>query len=100
MKFANAEFAGNFRELANRIERLEAAIRQLEEGSTIKKDQYFSIDEAASYLDVSRSTMYRLLRDREITYINVGRHRRVLASDLEKYLKLQHPVGYKSIPIR
>ncbi len=49
----------------------------------IPKPQWFSIKEAANYLEVGEPTLYRWMRDGKITYRKVGDSTRFLQEDLD-----------------
>lgn len=48
-----------------------------------------SLKEAAKYLRVSYATILRMVRQREIPYMQVGRQYRVRLSDLDQWLVRQ-----------
>ena len=51
----------------------------------MNEDRLLTIDEAAEYLRVSRSTLWRLMK--EIPYIKLGRRVLFKMSDIDKYLE-------------
>ncbi len=51
--------------------------------NNIPKPQWFSIKEAANYLEVGEPTLYRWMRDGKITYRKVGDSTRFLQEDLD-----------------
>ncbi|MFE9813537.1 helix-turn-helix domain-containing protein [Streptomyces sp. NPDC005773] len=64
-------------------------------------------EEAAEALAVGRSTVYELMAEGALTYIKLGRIRRIRRADLETYVKnlapcpadLSTPRGAPSIPL-
>ncbi len=46
-----------------------------------------TVEEAAKALSLSRSTVYELLRQRDIASVTLGRSRRVAVVDIEKYVQ-------------
>ncbi|MDF7663549.1 helix-turn-helix domain-containing protein [Bifidobacterium sp. ESL0763] len=50
---------------------------------------------AADMLGISRPTFVKLLENKEIPYRKVGRHRRVLLTDLQKYMQSRHEAFVK-----
>jgi excisionase family DNA binding protein len=54
----------------------------------------YSILEAADLWSVSRSTIERLMRRRDLRYVKVGAHRRIPASALEEYTA-EHADSYR-----
>ena len=42
---------------------------------------------AAHMLDISRTTLYQLMRDGTLQYGRIGRNRRLLVSDIESYAR-------------
>jgi len=55
-----------------------------------QKPEWFSIKEAAEYLDIGEPTLYRWMRDRKITYRKVGDSTRFLQEDLDAMVQV-HP---------
>ncbi|PSB49214.1 DNA-binding protein [Cyanosarcina cf. burmensis CCALA 770] len=53
--------------------------------SLVPYDRYFSSQEAADFLNVSRPYLYSLLDGGQIPYIMVGTHRRIRFEDLMDY---------------
>ena len=53
-----------------------------------KGPQWFSIREAAEYLDIGEPTLYRWMRDGKITVRKVGDSTRFLQEDLDAVIKL------------
>lgn len=57
-------------------------------GSTAPKKPWFSIREAADYLDVGEQTIYRWMREGMITYRKVGDSTRFWLEDLDAVMKV------------
>jgi excisionase family DNA binding protein len=55
-----------------------------------KKPKWFSIKEAAEYLEVGEPTLYRWMRDSRITYRKVGDSTRFLKEDLDAVTEVHH----------
>ena len=51
------------------------------------QSEYFTVEEIAAKLNLSKMTVYRLIRQKEIVSIRVGRSFRVLKSDYDKYVE-------------
>jgi len=53
--------------------------------------EWFTVDEAADYLRVSRRTIYKFTRDKRLPAYLIGqeRHRRFRREDLDKVLRLE-----------
>ena len=55
-----------------------------------KKTHWYSIKEAAEYLDVGEPTLYRWMRDGKITYRKVGDSTRFWQQDLDSVMQVFH----------
>ncbi len=55
------------------------------------RQEWYTIDESASYLRVSRRTMYQLIHDGQVAAYRVGSggHRRFRLDDLERLMRLE-----------
>lgn len=53
--------------------------------SVMPRDMRLTTQQAADLLGISRPTLIRLLEDQRIPFELVGRHRRVLLADLQRY---------------
>ena len=60
-----------------------------ESGNSIKI-KWFSVKEAADYLDVGEPTLYRWIKDGKITYRKVGDSTRFLQEDLDAMVEVFH----------
>ncbi len=58
--------------------------------STIPKRRWFSIREAADYLDVGEPTLYRWMREGKITFRKVGDSTRFWQEDLDSVMQVFH----------
>ena len=58
--------------------------------STAAKKKWFSIREAAEYLDVGEPTLYRWMREGKITYRKVGDSTRFWQEDLDSVMQVYH----------
>ncbi|HOW67573.1 MAG TPA: helix-turn-helix domain-containing protein [Candidatus Paceibacterota bacterium] len=57
---------------------------------TNEKPRWYSIKEAAEYLDVGEPTLYRWMRDGQITYRKVGDSTRFWKEDLDAVMQVFH----------
>lgn len=70
--------------------------------SLISHKNYLSCNEAADLLDISRPSLYALLDQRQISFIKVGTHRRLLLEDViayKKYRDAQHRYSIDDLAI-
>jgi excisionase family DNA binding protein len=58
--------------------------------ATPAKPKWFSIGEAADYLDVGEPTLYRWMREGKITYRKVGDSTRFWQEDLDSVMQVYH----------
>ena len=58
------------------------------EGSARSKPEWFGIKAAAEYLDIGEPTLYRWMREGQITYRKVGDSTRFLKEDLDAAVKV------------
>lgn len=56
------------------------------------KIRWFSVKEAAEFLDVGEPTLYRWMRDGKITYRKIGETTRFLQEDLDAMVEVFHRV--------
>ena len=56
--------------------------------TTLDKPRWFSIKEAAEYLDIGEPTLYRWMREGQITFRKVGDSTRFLKEDLDAAIKV------------
>lgn len=54
------------------------------------KEKWYSIREAAAYLEIGEPTLYRWMRDGRITYRKVGDSTRFLQTDLDAVVEVHH----------
>jgi excisionase family DNA binding protein len=62
----------------------------MENAETTKKTKWFSIREAAEYLDVGEPTLYRWMRDGKITFRKVGDSTRFWQEDLDSVMQVSY----------
>jgi excisionase family DNA binding protein len=56
----------------------------------IEKPEWFTIKEAAHYLQIGEPTLYRWMRDNKITFRKVGDSTRFLQQDLDAVIVVHH----------
>lgn len=74
------------------LELLATILQHMRKGKTVSivpNETEVTTQKAAEYLNCSRPFLVKLLEEGEIPYTRIGRHRRVLFSDLEAYRKKQ-----------
>ncbi len=62
----------------------------MEKAETQAKQKWYSIREAAEYLDIGEPTLYRWMRDGKITYRKVGDSTRFWQEDLDSVMEVFH----------
>jgi len=62
----------------------------MENSETTKKTKWYSIREAAEYLDVGEPTLYRWIRDGKITFRKVGDSTRFWQEDLDSVMQVSY----------
>jgi len=62
----------------------------MEQTETAKKTNWYSIREAAEYLDVGEPTIYRWMREGKITFRKVGDSTRFWQEDLDSVMQVFH----------
>lgn len=60
------------------------------QSSESAKPRWYSIQEAAAYLEVTEPTLYRWMRDKKITYRKVGDSTRFWREDLDAVMQVFH----------
>lgn len=82
------------------LDSIEKILKNLAEGrkcEIFSESQYLTTQEAADYLDVSRPFIVRLMEDGKLPFKKVGRHRRVLFSELKKYEEKQQQIALQKL---
>jgi excisionase family DNA binding protein len=76
-------------DLAVRIKQLEDRLDRLanQPPPLPKPPKYVDVATASQILGLSRSSLYNLMQAGKLSFVQVGRQRRVLAADIEKYLE-------------
>src|SRR6516225_4527178 len=69
---------------------LKKARKTMENVENSKKNEWFTIREAAEYLDVGEPTLYRWMREGKITYRKVGDSTRFWQQDLDSVMQVFH----------
>ncbi len=82
----------NSQELMDKINSLEKRLNQFMEAEKEKKlsERYLDIKSACRYLGMGRTTLYELMNKGEIAYTYIGKNRRMLISDLDKYTRRKY----------
>jgi excisionase family DNA binding protein len=62
----------------------------METSNALIKQKWYSIKEAAEYLDIGEPTIYRWMRDGRITYRKVGDSTRFWQADLDAVMEVFH----------
>lgn len=79
---------------------IETILKNLAEGKNseiLSETQYLTTQQAADYLDVSRPFVVRLLESGKLPFKKVGRHRRVLFSELKNYEEKQQQITLQKL---
>jgi excisionase family DNA binding protein len=69
---------------------LDRVLKTMENIENPKKNDWYSIREAAEYLDVGEPTLYRWMREGKITYRKVGDSTRFWQEDLDSVMEVFH----------
>jgi excisionase family DNA binding protein len=92
IEFAVKEDGTTFQLPVSALDSIETILKNLAEGKhseILSENQYLTTQQAADYLDVSRPFVVRLLEAGKLPFKTVGRHRRVLFSELKHYEEKQ-----------
>lgn len=82
--------------------RLHAVEQQLQQISNTKanpqqSEQYLDIAAACKYMGMGRTNFYKIMNKGLIAYTYIGRQRRVLLSDVKKYIQSTYVAAKPSI---
>ena len=92
IEFAVKEDGTTFQLPVSALDSIEIILQNLAEGKKseiVSEIQYLTTQQAADYLDVSRPFIVRLMEASKLPHKKVGRHRRVLFSELKNYEEKQ-----------
>lgn len=73
---------------------LKGILEQL--SNPIVETQCYDLTQASVFLGISKSTLYRIMRSREINFITVSGHRKFTKTDLEKYIEKNSRKSFNS----
>jgi len=95
----NNEENANIKILQDRLEKLEKKLSQIADEVKEPKSEfkYLDIASACKILGMSRAKLYILMRDGAIPYTYVGSQRRLIMSDLVKYVQKNYIPAKKTI---
>lgn len=83
----NSKTEPNYRQLHKRIAQLESQVQKLFElTQEPQKEKYMDVASACTFLGISRVGIYRLMRKGELGFTHIGQQRRILISELTKYI--------------
>ena len=83
----NSKTEPNYRQLQKRIAQLESQVQKLFElTQEPQKEKYMDVASACTFLGISRVGIYRLMRKGELGFTHIGQQRRILISELTKYI--------------
>jgi excisionase family DNA binding protein len=100
VEFAVKDEGITFQVPVSALDSFETILKNIAEGKQPKimsENQYLTTQEAADYLDVSRPFVIRLMEAGKLPHKKVGRHRRVLFSELKNYEKKQQQITLKKM---
>lgn len=100
IEFAVKEDGMAFQLPVSALDSIETILKNLAAGKhseILSENQYLTTQQAADYLDVSRPFVVRLLEAGKIPFKTVGRHRRVLFSELKHYEEKQQQIALQKL---
>ena len=100
IEFAVKDSGTAFQLPVSALDSIETILKNLSEGKhseILSENQYLTTQQAADYMDVSRHFVVRLLEDGKLPYKKVGRHRRVLFSELKNYEAKQQQITLENL---
>jgi excisionase family DNA binding protein len=100
IEFAVKEDGTAFQLPVSALDSIETILKNLAEGKhseILSENQYLTTQQAADYLDVSRPFVVRLLEAGKLPFKKVGRHRRVLFSELKHYEEKQQQIALQKL---
>jgi len=100
IEFAVKEDGTAFQLPVSALDGIETILKNLAEGKhseILSETQYLTTQQAADYLDVSRPFVVRLLEAGKLPFKKVGRHRRVLFSELKNYEDKQQQIALQKL---
>lgn len=100
IEFAVKEDGTAFQLPVSALDNIETILKNLAEGKhseILSENQYLTTQQAADYLDVSRPFIVRLLEAGKLPFKKVGRHRRVLFSELKNYEEKQQQIALQKL---
>ena len=100
IEFAVKDSGTAFQLPVSALDSIETILKNLSEGKhseILSENQYLTTQQAADYMDVSRPFVVRLLEDGKLPYKKVGRHRRVLFSELKNYEAKQQQITLENL---
>ncbi|TVQ14780.1 MAG: DNA-binding protein [Balneolaceae bacterium] len=100
IEFAVKEDGTAFELPVSALDDIETILKNLAEGKhseIISEKQYLTTQQAADYLKVSRPFVIRLLEAGKLPFKKVGRHRRVLFSELKNYEEKQRRIALQKL---
>lgn len=97
--FNESNSVPSFEELCTRLQDVEQQLQQLQNNKQVIKqpDQYLDITSTCQYLGMGRTTLYDIMNKGLLAYTYIGRQRRVLLSDIKKYINSTYVASKKSI---
>ncbi len=78
----------NYEELHKRVCSLEKKLYQLGNAAQlqVKEERYMDVASACEFLGTGRTSLYELMKSGKLAYTYIGKQRRILISDLKKYV--------------
>ncbi len=89
----------DYEKIIDKVSQLEKEVAKLKEMNNLipEKERYMDIKNACSLLGISRANLYRIMERGELGYTIIGRQRRLLIVDLEKYFEKKRKEALDSI---
>jgi excisionase family DNA binding protein len=100
MSFINEQQASpSLEDLYARLHALEQQIQQINNNKSKpqQSEQYLDIAAACAYMGLGRTNLYKIMNKGLIAYTYIGRQRRVLLSDVKKYIQSTYVAAKPSI---